>query len=42
MENNKNISTKSKHKKMLKEARIKKLENKMKLNLKKRKLVNKK
>jgi len=37
MPENKNISSKSKHKKILKSLRIRKLEEKMKLNLKKRK-----
>ena len=36
------ISTKSFHKKRLKELRLKKLEQKMKLNILKRKKVNKK
>ena len=37
-----NISTKTLHKKYLKELRIKKLEQKMKLNILKRKKINKK
>tara|TARA_B110001454_G_scaffold130846_1_gene121902 strand:+ start:254 stop:388 length:135 start_codon:yes stop_codon:yes gene_type:complete len=37
-----NISSKTLHKKHLKELRIKKLEQKMKLNILKRKKINKK
>ena len=41
MDKNKNISSKSQHKKILKEKRLKKLEKKMKINIKKRKFNKK-
>tara|TARA_B100001175_G_C18909411_1_gene357088 strand:- start:144 stop:278 length:135 start_codon:yes stop_codon:yes gene_type:complete len=41
MDKNKNISSKSQHKKILKENRLKKLEKKMKINIKKRKFNKK-